>query len=110
MKELAWCADLAATLQIALVVLMTCGAFIGIGFQPWLYYVFALSISVSQYLRRVTTPKAVPAYLSSAAQRAAAAGAGLAAARGALQAEPSAAGAGRASNLRTAWRPGTSRY
>jgi probable O-glycosylation ligase (exosortase A-associated) len=109
--ELAWCADLAGTLQISLVVLMACGSFIGIAFQPWFYYLFAISVSVSQYVHRVTTPKPVPAYLSAAAQRAAiAGGGGLAATRRALQAEPSAAGTARTSNLRTVLRPGTSRY
>lgn len=51
--ELLWCHDLAGTLQVCLWVLAVCGSFIGIAYQPFIHYVLALTVSVSQYLRRV---------------------------------------------------------
>ncbi len=109
-ESLAWCADLAGALQVALAVLMTCGAFIGIAFQPWLYYLFALSVSVSQYVRRVTLPdSAVRTKIGSRPLPTPARNLGLPQSSRVAQAEPPAAGTGLASSLRTAWRPGTSR-
>ena len=51
---LEWCRDLAAAVQTATLVLLACGAFVGIGFQPMYWYLFALAASLSQYVRRVT--------------------------------------------------------
>lgn len=48
-----WCVDLASAVQISLIILAVCGAFIGIAFQPLLHYLFAVSVSVSQYVLRV---------------------------------------------------------
>lgn len=51
--ELEWCHDLAGALQTAAFVLFACGSFIGIGFQPIVWYVFALTAATAQYARRV---------------------------------------------------------
>jgi probable O-glycosylation ligase (exosortase A-associated) len=51
--ELMWCRDLASTIQITLLVMLLCGSFIGIAFQPMIHYLFALSVSVSECVRRV---------------------------------------------------------
>ena len=53
---LQWCADLAGALQCALAVLASCGAFIGIGFQPMFWYIFALSTCLRAYVYRVKQP------------------------------------------------------
>jgi len=50
---MAWCRDLAIALQIALVTMLACGAFIGVAFQPMFYYLFALSACLRQYRRKV---------------------------------------------------------
>ena len=50
--ELAWCHALAATLQVSLAVMSVCGSFIGIAFQPMIHYLLAVSVSVSEYVRR----------------------------------------------------------
>lgn len=52
-ESLWWCRDLAFALQTSLMILVTGGAFIGIAFQPMLYYIFALTTSITQYVRRV---------------------------------------------------------
>jgi probable O-glycosylation ligase (exosortase A-associated) len=51
-KELAWCREMAQALQISIVTIMACGAFIGISYQPTFWDLFALSICVNQYSRR----------------------------------------------------------
>lgn len=50
--ELEWCRDLAANVQISLAILTVCGAFIGIAFQPMIHYMLAISVSISEYVRR----------------------------------------------------------
>ena len=50
--ELAWCRELARATQVSIVTILACGAFIGISYQPTLWYLFALSISISEYSRR----------------------------------------------------------
>lgn len=55
MPEHEWCRDLAAALQVSLVVLMCCGAFIGIAFQPMIHYLLAMAVAVSSYARTVTS-------------------------------------------------------
>ncbi len=50
--HLAWCRDLAVALQASLLTLATCGAFIGIAFQPTLYYMFAATTCLREYVRR----------------------------------------------------------
>lgn len=49
---LAWAADLAATLRVSLIVLLACGAFIGIAFQPMFYYLFGISAALLHQVRR----------------------------------------------------------
>ena len=53
--ELVWYRDLCSTLQVSLVILLVCGSFIGIAFQPMFHYLFALSASVAEYVRRVAS-------------------------------------------------------
>lgn len=50
--ELAWAADLARTLRASLIILLVCGAFIGIAFQPMFYYLFGLSAALLNQVRR----------------------------------------------------------
>jgi putative inorganic carbon (HCO3(-)) transporter len=52
-EEMSWCRDLAIALQLALLTLLVCGAFIGIAFQPMFYYLFALSACLRQHLLQV---------------------------------------------------------
>lgn len=51
-SELAWAADMARALRTSLIVLLICGAFIGIGFQPMYYYWFAISAALLHHVRR----------------------------------------------------------
>jgi len=63
-EELLWCHDLARALAMALVVLMAGSTFIGIGFKPWYWIMFAAGFTLSEYLRRVTSPvKPLPGFL-----------------------------------------------
>ena len=52
--HLAWCADLSDALQSGVMVFFTSGAFVGIAFQPIIWYFFALSVSLREYVRRVS--------------------------------------------------------
>jgi probable O-glycosylation ligase (exosortase A-associated) len=45
--------DLAFALQVSLVVMLACGSFIGVAFQPMLWYLFAISACVLHYAKRV---------------------------------------------------------
>lgn len=63
--QLAWCGDLARALMASLFVLMACGSFIGIAFQPTLWYLFGLTTCLQQYLRRVQQDKAAAGSRSS---------------------------------------------
>jgi putative inorganic carbon (hco3(-)) transporter len=63
--HLAWARDLSFALQNSLAVLAACGAFIGIGFQPFWYYLFALSFALREYVRRVQKAPA-PALIEAA--------------------------------------------
>lgn len=51
-EGMTWLRDLALALQTALVTLLACGMFIGIAFQPMLYYLFALSVCLANYRQR----------------------------------------------------------
>jgi probable O-glycosylation ligase (exosortase A-associated) len=55
--EMQWCHDLGKALLTGLVVLLACGAFIGIAFQPMLYYMFALGASLSTLAARSAAPR-----------------------------------------------------
>lgn len=62
-EELAWCRELAQAVQISIVTVMACGAFIGISYQPTLWDLFAISICLGQYSRRylaTTAPSRAP--------------------------------------------------
>lgn len=50
--ELSWCRDMARALITAILTMLTCGAFIGIAYQPTLWDLTALSVCVSEYARR----------------------------------------------------------
>ncbi len=51
--NLAWARDLAFALQIALCTLLACGSFVGIAFQPMIYYLFTISACLRQHVRQV---------------------------------------------------------
>ena len=51
-EAFAWTRDLAGALQLALLVTMAGGMFVGIAFQPIFWYVFAVSECVRQHVRR----------------------------------------------------------
>ena len=51
--EMAWARELAFALQVSLLTLLTCGAFIGIGFQPMLYYLIGISACLREHVRQV---------------------------------------------------------
>jgi putative inorganic carbon (hco3(-)) transporter len=51
--HLAWCADLSDALQAGMVAFLAGGAFVDILFQPELWYFMAMSVSLSEYVRRV---------------------------------------------------------
>ena len=57
--DLLWCEDLAKSLSIGLMVLVPCSMFIGIAFQPFYWYNFALGACLSEYARRATAQAAV---------------------------------------------------
>lgn len=76
--DLAWCSDLARAMFVAFLVILACGAFIGIAFQCMLWYMFALASCISEYVRRVQAPakairgiagRALPAGASPATER-----------------------------------------
>lgn len=50
--HLAWCADMSDALQSGILVFMTSGAFVGIAFQPIIWYFIAMSVSLREYVRR----------------------------------------------------------
>lgn len=51
--HLLWLSDLARALMTALLTVMACGCFIGIGFQAFVWYFIALPVCVYEYLHRV---------------------------------------------------------
>ncbi len=53
MVDMAWCADLARALMVTEAVLVVCGNFISIGFQPEVYYLFALTAMLACHVRGV---------------------------------------------------------
>lgn len=58
--ELDWVTSLSNALQSGLVVFLSCGAFVGIGFQPMFWYFVAMSISLNAYMWRVERLEAKP--------------------------------------------------
>ena len=73
--EMHWCRDLAGALQVSLLILLVCGAFIGIAFQPMFYMLFAMGSCLQQHVRRALAaapqlrPMAGPAFASPALRR-----------------------------------------
>ena len=65
--DMAWCNDLARAMFTAFLVLISCGAFIGIAFQPMIWYMFALTTCISEYVRRAQTPVKVQRWTASRA-------------------------------------------
>ncbi len=51
--DMAWCGDLARALMVTEAVLVVCGNFIGIGFQPEVYYLFAVTAMLACHVRGV---------------------------------------------------------
>jgi probable O-glycosylation ligase (exosortase A-associated) len=51
--ELQWAFDLAGGLRAALLVMLACGAFVGIAFQPAYWYLFAMIATTRQHVARV---------------------------------------------------------
>jgi len=51
--DLVWACNLGKALRTSLMVMMACANFIGIGFQPVLWYFIALPICLREYVRRV---------------------------------------------------------
>jgi hypothetical protein len=63
--QLQWCGDLAKAILSALTIMMACGAFIGIAFQPFLWYAFATAFTLREWVHRVEAeqaPALVPAF------------------------------------------------
>ena len=53
-ESLLWAKDLAYALQVSVVTLLACGAFIGIAFQPMLYYLFAIAACLRSHSRQIS--------------------------------------------------------
>ncbi|MBP0446820.1 putative O-glycosylation ligase, exosortase A system-associated [Roseomonas sp. SSH11] len=64
---LEWCQDLARALQVSLAVMAVCGAFIGVAFQPMLYFLFAATAALQHHVRRSLVPASVGANQRAAA-------------------------------------------
>ena len=60
-EEMLWARELAYALQVSLVTLLACGSFIGIAFQPMLYYLFALAACLHAHVRQVQRLGNLPA-------------------------------------------------
>jgi probable O-glycosylation ligase (exosortase A-associated) len=61
LADMEWCADLAKALLIAESIVAVCGNFIGIAFQPEVYYIFSLSTMVACHVAQVKRVASVPA-------------------------------------------------
>ena len=56
-SELKWASNLAKSLTDAIIVFLAAGMFIGIAYQPYIFYVIAISIALEQYIERCTSLK-----------------------------------------------------
>jgi O-antigen ligase len=56
--DLLWCEDLCKSLGVGLLVLAPCTMFVGIAFQPFYWYNFALGACLSEYVRRSSEQQA----------------------------------------------------
>jgi probable O-glycosylation ligase (exosortase A-associated) len=59
--ELQWVVGLSDALQSGLAVFMSCGAFVGIAFQPMFWYFISMGVSLSAYMWRIEHQPAVAA-------------------------------------------------
>lgn len=59
-----WASDLAKALQITIAVLLACGNFIDISFEPLVWYLFSMVICLREYVRRVMAPITGPVGLA----------------------------------------------
>jgi probable O-glycosylation ligase (exosortase A-associated) len=62
--QLQWCGDLAKGMLSAITIVLACGTFIGIAFQPWLWYSFGISMCLREWVHRAEieqAPALVPA-------------------------------------------------
>jgi putative inorganic carbon (hco3(-)) transporter len=57
--ELQWVVGLSNALQSGLAVFLSCGAFVGIAFQPMFWYFISMSVSLNAYMWRVERQDAV---------------------------------------------------
>lgn len=48
--EFKWICDLSVHLRDSIIIFLAAGAFIGIGYQPYIFYLIAITISLEQYL------------------------------------------------------------
>ena len=69
--ELAWLHDLMRAMMMTVLIYLAGANFIGIGFQPPLYYFIAIVISAGQYYSRAMRSPSVPAWQTTARTRAA---------------------------------------
>lgn len=58
--RLAWCGEFASAALTGLIILAVAGNFIGIAFQPMIWYFFAISSSLATFARRATAEEAEP--------------------------------------------------
>jgi putative inorganic carbon (hco3(-)) transporter len=54
-----WAHDLAGALRVSLLTILACGLFIGIAFQPFIYYLLAMTISLREFVRKTVVSPAV---------------------------------------------------
>jgi putative inorganic carbon (hco3(-)) transporter len=66
-----WCSDLSDAIQSGLIAFLAAGAFVGIAFQPMCWYFVAVSISLTEYVRRVAALADAPDQVVSARPKAA---------------------------------------
>lgn len=50
--DMQWASALGGALEASLLTILACGAFIGIAFQPFIYYLIAMTISLREQVRR----------------------------------------------------------
>lgn len=55
-EDLQWANDLALALMKGMLILMVGASFIGIGFKPWFWLIFATTVSLSECVRRSLAP------------------------------------------------------
>ena len=59
--DLEWCSDLAKTLFGSLLIILCGGVFIGIAFEPFIYYLCTACVCLSEYVRRYLAENYAPA-------------------------------------------------